>query len=443
MFDFLKTQKKSIAFTANRYTSDMPIETIPLPEKIILPMLQHQGTPATPVVKKDDIVQVGSLIGARNGNDSAHIHSGVSGTVSSVCKTRTAQGGIQETVVIIPDGKQTLCDTLRIPIVSDRKSFLTAFGESGITGFDGKEDDIMGIFMALSEEVDTLCINGCESEPYLTADHRGMLEQTPALLQGITAILQCFSIDTCILGITEDNEDCIDHVESALETYLDSLEEDAWDISVHSIPLSYPQGAAPVLLSHCFDIQLEYPDTPADYDVLLLDVSTVIAIGTYLTTGMPMVSRILTVDGDNVTVSHNLEVMIGTPMEHVLDYCEGLINVEGKIIAGGPMTGHCVSHLQQPILKSTRGLLVFSEEMSEIPPMGACIHCGRCVQSCPASLAPRVLALEAQKQNISRLVKLDVSACLGCGTCSYVCPSKRPVSQCVALGKRLVEGRIP
>lgn len=442
MFAFLKTKKKSIAFTANRYTSDMPVESIPLPEKIILPMLHHQGKPAIPQVKKGDSVQVGTLIGKAMEEDSAHIHSGVSGTVSSVLKTRTAEGGIQDTVVIIPDGKQTPSETISIPNVTNRETFLSALKESGIVGLEGNKTHCLSKFTALSDEIDYLCINGTECEPYLTSDQRVMLEQTDFLFQGITAIQTCFSIDTCILAVTEDNEECIEHLETELEDYLETLDSDD-DISIKPLPLTYPQGAEPVLLAECLDIHLEYPDTATDYDILFLDVSTVAAIGKYLATGIPLVSRILTVDGDNVTVSNNLEVIIGTPIAEVLQYCEGLINEEGKIIDGDAMTGHCVADLQQPILKSTRGLLVFSEEMCEIPPMGACIHCGRCVQACPASLAPRVLALAAQTKNISKLEKQQVSACLGCGTCSYVCPSKRPVSQCIVMGKRLVEGSKP
>lgn len=408
-------------------TAALATVKMPVPSKVVLPMQQHIGAPCTPVVKKGDTVMVGTLVGKAEGFVSANIYSGVSGTVASVDTVHISNGASVAAVVITPDGQQTVDPAVKAPVVTDKASFIAAVQACGLVGLGGAGFPT-AVKLSPKTPVDTLVINAAECEPYLTADTREMLENGETIASGVKAVMKYLEIKNCIIGIERNKPECV--------SAMNQLFSGVAGVSVKVLPSRYPQGAEKVLIENTTGREVPQGGLPSDAGVIVMNVTTVSTIGKYLATGMPLVTKRLTVDGDAIKEPKNVEAIIGTPVREVLDFCgikEGV--TVAKLISGGPMMGLALPSADEPILKQNNGILAFSEKMATLPAAGPCIRCGRCIEACPMGLAPVQIAGAFNKKDAAELNKLCVDLCMLCGTCSYVCPAKRPVTQTMGLAK--------
>ena len=407
---------------------------MPLPKQVALAMQQHIGAPAKPVVKKGDEVLVGQLVGEAKGFVSSPVYSGVSGTVKAVEQIVAANGGLVDTVVITPDGKQTLSPDLAPPAVTNRESFLDAVRKCGLVGLGGAGfPTAIKLSPKKLDKIDLLLINAAECEPYITSDNREMLENSGDILFGIAAVQKYLGIKRAVIGIERNKPEAMD--------LLFSLTKGDANIDVHPLHSKYPQGAEKVLISSVTGRQVPAGGLPSDVGVIVLNVTTVGTLGRYLATGMPLVTKRLTVAGGAVAEAKNVEVMIGTSVAEVIEFCGGYTEPPGKILMGGPMMGMALPSDNYPIIKQNNAILVLTEEEAYLPQPGPCIRCGRCIASCPMSLSPVESAEAYEQRDVEKLKKLNSDVCIACGVCSYVCPAKRWVSQnaCLARGFLLEE----
>lgn len=431
MSNFLRRSAQGAGVPHEKGTSNLETVAMPLPSKIVLSMGQHIGAPAAPAVAKGDQVYVGTVVGKAGGFVSADIHSGVSGTVTEITTITAPNGAAQQAVVITPDGQQTVDPSIAPPQVTDMKSFVDAVRASGLVGLGGAGfPTAVKLSPKNLDEIDTLLINGAECEPYITSDHRCMLEDTHFILSGIKAVMKYLNIPKCIIGIEGNKPDAIAKMQSAI---------DVAGIEVKQLPCRYPQGAEKVLIETCTGREVPFPGLPSDVGVIVMNVTSTAFVGKYLETGMPLTTKRLTVDGDIVKEPKNVEVIIGTPIQELLDFCGGLTAQPGKVLYGGPMMGTCVASLDQPILKNNNAVLAFSEAWAHLPKKTNCIHCGRCVNACPLGLAAKDIVKAYEKGDVEQLQELNADLCMSCGTCSFVCPAKRPLAPSIALAKILMK----
>ena len=304
---------------------------MPLPSKIVLSMGQHIGAPASPAVAKGDQVYVGTIVGKSGGFVSSDIHSGVSGTVSEITTITAPNGATQTAVVIVPDGEQKVDPAIAPPEVTDYKSFVDAIRASGLVGLGGAGfPTAVKLSPKNLDEIDTLLINGAECEPYITSDNRCFLEDTHHVLGGIKAVMKYLNIPKCIIGIEGNKPEAIAKMKAAI---------DAPGIEVKQLPCRYPQGAEKVLIENCTGREVPFPGLPSDVGVIVMNVTSVAFVSKYLETGMPLTTKRLTVEGDIIKEAKNVEVIIGTPVQELLDFCGGLTDEPGKVLYGGPMMG--------------------------------------------------------------------------------------------------------
>ena len=431
MSKFLKRSAHGAEVPHEKRTSNLETVVMPLPSKIVLSMSQHIGAPATPTVAKGDQVYVGSVVGKAGGFVSSDIHSGVSGTVDSITTITGSNGAPQTAVVIIPDGEQKVDPSIAPPTVTDLKSFQDAVRASGLVGLGGAGfPTAVKLAPKNLDEIDTLLINGAECEPYITSDNRCFLEDTQFILDGIQAVMKYLEIPKCIIGIEGNKPEAIAKMQSAI---------DVAGIEVKQLPCRYPQGAEKVLIETCTGREVPFPGLPSDVGVIVMNVTSTAFVGKYLETGMPLTTKRLTVDGDIVKEPKNVEVIIGTPIQELLDFCGGLTAQPGKVLYGGPMMGTCVADLSQPILKNNNAVLAFSEKLARLPKKTNCIHCGRCVNACPLGLAAKDIVKAYDNGNVELLQELNADLCMSCGTCSFVCPAKRPLAPSIALAKIMMK----
>ena len=431
MSKFLKRSAQGAGVPHEKRTSNLETVAMPLPSKIVLSMGQHIGAPASPAVAKGDQVYVGTIVGKSGGFVSSDIHSGVSGTVSEITTITAPNGATQTAVVIVPDGEQKVDPAIAPPEVTDYKSFVDAIRASGLVGLGGAGfPTAVKLSPKNLDEIDTLLINGAECEPYITSDNRCFLEDTHHVLGGIKAVMKYLNIPKCIIGIEGNKPEAIAKMKAAI---------DAPGIEVKQLPCRYPQGAEKVLIENCTGREVPFPGLPSDVGVIVMNVTSVAFVSKYLETGMPLTTKRLTVDGDIVKEPKNVEVLIGTPIQELLDFCGGLTAQPGKVLYGGPMMGTCVADLSQPILKNNNAVLAFSEKLARLPKKTNCIHCGRCVNACPLGLVAKDIVKAYDNGNVELLQELNADLCMSCGTCSFVCPAKRPLAPSIALAKIMMK----
>ena len=431
MFKKLKRSAEGAGVPHVKGTAGMATVVMPAPSKVTLPMSQHIGAPAQPVVKKGDTVYVGTLVGKAGGFVSANIYASVSGTVLS------ADPGA---VVIESDGNQTPDPAIQPPVVNDRDSLLKAVQACGLVGLGGA--GFPTHVKLTAKNIEFLVINGAECEPYLTPDTREFLECSDTIISGIAAVMKYCEIKNCVIGIDANKPDCI--------AKMTELVKEMPGVTVKTLPSRYPQGAEKNLVENCTGREVPQfgptgaPGLPADAGCVVMNVTSVSTLGKFLKTGMPLVSKRVTVDGDAIAKPQNVEVAIGTSLQDIVDFCGGIKEgvTLGKVISGGPMMGHAMTDLSSPLIKQNNGLLLFSKEKAAIPAPSACIRCGRCINGCPMGLAPVQISEAYTARDYDQLDKLNIGLCVACGTCSFVCPAKRPVTQNMALAKAFYMGEL-
>ncbi len=407
---------------------------MPLPAQVRILMSQHIGAPAKVLVKKGDEVFVGTKIGEAGGFVSANIHSSVSGTVAAVEPFRLSNGRSCDSVVIKTDGNQTVDPSIQAPVVTDKASFLAAVRECGLVGLGGAGFPT-DVKLQPKQEVDTLLINASECEVWLTSDTQEMLNCTEDIVRGIQAVLEYTGIPKSVIGIENNKPECIDALCKATKEIA--------NIEVKPLPSVYGTGAELILIEKCLGREVPHGGLPADAGAIVMNVTSVSALGKYLATGMPVVERVITVDGDACEKPQNIIVPVGTAYEDVINAVgiKGGVTL-GKVVAGGAMMGPAVENLSYPTTKTTSGLIMLSDIAAKPAPVSPCIRCGRCVEYCPMGLAPVEVNQAYAARDVEELGKLHADYCFNCGSCSFVCPAKRPVTQMMSLAKAFYLGEI-
>ncbi|MGI6211346.1 MAG: electron transport complex subunit RsxC [Anaerovoracaceae bacterium] len=415
-------------------TAASETEIMPIPDVVKISMSQHIGAPCKPLVKKGDEVKVGQLIGDTDAFVSVPIHSSVSGTVTKIETQRSATGGKDTLVVIEPDKKQELWEEIKAPEITDQPSFIKAVRDSGLAGLGGASFPTHIKFNPKNiDDVDTFIVNGAECEPFITSDHRTMLEDAQNVLDGAVMIAKYLNVKHTYIAIEENKPDAIAQFDKMIQ------EQGIENISTFKLQARYPKGAERVLIYEVTGRTCDAGVLPADVGVIVSNVTSVAFLGQYTKDGIPLIKKRVTVDGDAVVQPKNVMAPIGTPIYDVIQFCGGYKEEPKKILMGGPMMGRAVYSDQMPLVKNNNAILVFSGAQAYIPEETPCIKCGRCHEACPFDLLPTGYADAYEKGDAQTLKDLAVMQCMQCGSCSFVCPAHRPLAFINQLGKAMVK----
>lgn len=420
-----------------KHTANLESVVMPPPKQVIIPMQQHIGAPCVPTVKAGDTVDLGQVIGDSDSFVSAPIHASVSGTVSKLTTVQLPAGNKVQAVVIDSDGEMRPYPGLRPPKVESAADLVKAARESGLVGLGGAGFPAhVKLNVPKDKKIDTLLINVAECEPYITADHREALENSWAVLSGVYAIKELLSIDRVLIAVENNKPDVIKVLSEI--AYSDSRDPEN-HVRVLPLKASYPQGAEKVLVQACTGRKVPAGKLPADVGCLVMNVTSVSFLANYLKTGMPLVSKRLTIDGSAILQPQNVIVPLGAPIRDVIEFCGGYKTDPKKLLMGGPMMGMALTDDSLPVLKQNNAILAFDEADAKLMEPTACIRCGRCVQGCPMHLMPTALERQALLKNAEELTRLGVMTCMECGCCAYNCPAGRQLVQAIRMGKAVVK----
>lgn len=429
--------KGGAAVPHRKNTAQCESAVMPPPDEVVIPMQQHIGAPCKPAVKPGDYVKIGKIIGDSDAYVSAPIHASVSGTVKKITQVRMPGGNLCDAVVIESDGQMAVNEYLVPPAVHGLSELLAAVRASGLVGLGGAGFPAhVKLNVPNGKTIDTLIINVAECEPYITADHREALENSWAVMSGVYAIKELLKIDRVIIGVENNKPDVID----VLREIADNQTSDPGN-HVRVLPLKarYPQGAEKVLVKACTGRVVPAGKLPADVGCVVMNVTSIAFLANYLKTGVPLVTKRITVDGSAVKNPQNVIVPIGTPIKDVIAFCGGYAQPPRKILMGGPMMGLAISDDTLPVLKQNNAILAFGEKDAKLPEPSACIRCGKCVYSCPMNLMPPVISSSVKRKDAQALEKLGVMTCMECGSCAFNCPAHRHIVQNMRLGKAVVK----
>lgn len=424
-----------VSVSHNKNTAEMPVERMPIPQKVVLPMQQHIGAPCSPIVKVGDIVGVGQKVGDTDKFVSAPIHASVSGKVVAVGDIKLANGTITKGVTIESDGEMRLYEGIEPPVVTNKAELCAAIRESGLVGLGGAGFPThVKLNIPEDKEIDTLIINAAECEPYITVDYRECIENAENVLKGVEILKNILGFKQVIIAI-EDNKPKVFEIMKEIADR-DNDKDDA--IKLMTLRSRYPQGAEKMMVLSATGRKVPPGKLPADVGCVVMNVASVAFVARYIETGKPLVSRSVTVDGGAIKDPKNLRVPIGTNIQDIIDYCGGFKSEPRKLISGGPMMGLAICGTDAPICKQNNAILAFDDRKDLIKKERDCIRCGRCVDVCPMSLMPTSIERYSRAKDTEKLNELNVMVCMECGSCSYACPSGRPLVQYMRLAKQVL-----
>ncbi|MBR4881103.1 MAG: electron transport complex subunit RsxC [Clostridia bacterium] len=413
-------------------TANTPTVRMDIPKTVTVPMSMHIGKPALPTVKQGDLVKVGTKIAEADGYISSPVYASVSGKVTKLTEYLQSNGSVITAVEIESDGEMAVDESITPPAVNNKQELIDAVKASGIVGLGGAGFPTYVKLDVDPERIDYIIINGAECEPYVTSDTRTMLDRTDDMITALKAFNRCLGVKAVIIGVENHNKKAL----ASMKVMAASI--DGFSVKVQALPPVYPQGGEKVLVYHTTGRKIANNKLPIDVGCIVLNCTTVAAIGAYLKTGMPLVEKCVTVDGGAVKNPLNVIAPIGTSLKDLFDFCGGLTEEPAKLIYGGPMMGIAVPNTDVSVIKNTNAVLALTKKESKLPKTTACIRCGACLNTCPFGLEATSIAEAYEKKDIKALNELSVQSCMECGCCSFVCPANRPLVQINKLSKQLL-----
>jgi electron transport complex protein RnfC len=420
----------------NKLSASSGIETLPPPQNAAIPLSQHLGIPAKPVVNKGDTVKVGQIIAKGDGFVSSNIHSSVSGKVLKI-DNEIDTSGYKRPCIVIEVSDDDWLETIDKSgeLISDVKAgpeaIISIIQEAGIVGLGGATfPSHVKLSVPRGKTVDYLIVNGVECEPFLTADHVLMLEKGEEIMVGIQILKKALKAKKALIGIENNKADAIRHLTNLSEKYE--------GIEVCALKVKYPQGGEKQLIKALINREVPSGGLPVDVGTVAFNVGTVFAVYEAVQKNKPLFERIVTVTGKSVHKPSNFMVRIGTPVSALIDATGGMPEDTGKIISGGPMMGKAIGDVSVPVVKGSSGILLIPDDDSKRRKIQPCIRCGKCITVCPMGLEPYLLMPFSQKSMFGKLEDNKILDCIECGSCSYICPADRPLLDYIRLGKTSV-----
>ena len=414
-------------------TEHEPIETPPLPPFVVIPLLQYVGAPSHPLVRKGDTVKTGQPVGKATSYVSVPCHASISGTVTSV-ELRPHPLGIEvPSVVITSDGQDLPYQPFSEPkdwtsLPDD--TLIQRIQDAGLAGMGGAGfPSHVKLSPPPEKKITTVLLNGTECEPYLTADHRVMVEYPDNVLTGLRIIMKILKASKAFVCIEKNKPDAI--------LILSKKTAQDPNIRVVALPVKYPQGAENQLIQAVVGQEVPSAGLPMDVGCLVHNVATALALYEAVSMRKPLIDRIVTVTGPGIARAKNLRVRIGTPVRHCVEFCGGYTDTAIRLIHGGPMTGISQFTDEIPIVKGSSGIVVLDQRSSRFPPEEPCIRCARCVDVCPIHLLPNEITQRIIARQIDKALRLGILDCIECGCCGFICPAKRNLVHNLKLGKVL------
>jgi electron transport complex protein RnfC len=423
MFNLFKPNKIQVPHWKN--TIAKQTEQFPTGTYVHLMLSQHIGAPCTPIVRIGNTVYVGQIVAESSAKVSAPIHASVSGIVEAIDDHK---------IVIKSDGKQTRDPSICTPTINNEQDFVNAVKQSGLVGLGGAGFPTYIKFdVKNKKQIDTLIINAAECEPFITSDTREIIENTADVLDGTIALAEHLDVKSIMIGIENHNEEAI----SILQKMISSI-SGYQNIQVKILPSKYPQGAEKVLIESCTKRILPPGKLPSDIGVIVSNVSSIGFLGRYLKTGMPLVTRRVTVDGGGIKTPKNISAPIGTLIKDLVQFCGGYQSSPVKILSGGPLMGVPVENDEMPITKRSNAITILDQTQATHYEELECIRCSHCVTACPMKLMPVSIDRNVRLKNMDELQTLNLDACINCGLCSFSCPSNRTLVQNIRIGKGML-----
>ncbi len=422
----------------NKLTAGLAIEQFPIPSKVYIHVQQHIGVPAEILVKPKERVLTGQLIAKAKGFVSANIHSSVTGTVFKIDEIYDASGYRKTAVIITPEPEDEWAegidtsDELRTDIDQfTPEQIIQKVKEAGIVGMGGATFPThVKLSIPEGKKCDILIINGVECEPYLTSDHRLMLEKTEEILVGTRLLMKALKVERAVIGIEANKPDAIEKMTEAAKKYE--------GITVQPLKVKYPQGGEKQLIKAITGREVPSGGLPIDIGAVVQNVGTTFAVYEAVMKNKPLIERIVTITGKDLERRGNFRVRLGTMVKDIIDYVGGLPEGTGKVVLGGPMMGKATKTLNVPVGKGTSGILLMRREETKRKEVLPCIHCARCVMVCPQGLEPYLIMSLAERGMWDKAEEAHAQDCIMCGSCSFVCPSNRPLQDYTQFARNTV-----
>lgn len=417
-----------IRLSQSKRAQTKQITVLPLPTLIRIPMLMHIGEPCVPIVQPDEYVYVGQEIGKAESEQAVPIHSSVSGTVSAISDYTLPDGRQVPCIEIVPDGLQVIHPDCIPQNVSTKEALAEAARRSGCVGLGGSGDLTYQKF-SRQEKMKVLVLNGTECEKYIASDLRQMTENPDQIISGAAMIQKILKIKEVLIGVQSNHPAAIQALALAAEGHS--------GISVCPLPPVYPQGEKKVLVYHTTGMVVPEGKDPEDIGVLVLNVSTCAFLYQYIQTGIPLIERVITVDGNAVPKSCNLQVLIGTPVLDILNHLSCETDLVKHLYAGGAMMGIPYPNMEASVVKPQNSLIAVKNTPKE-KNASDCIRCGKCIRVCPMNLIPTELDRAYHMRDVKMLTELHAGLCMNCGCCTYICPANRPLADTIRQAKALL-----
>lgn len=417
----------------NKLSAGAAIEELPLPKMVTIPISQHIGAPAEPVVERGQEVKVGQVIAKSKGFVSANIHASASGKVGKVEEVMDSSGFKRLAINIRVKGDEWEEGIDRSPeivreITLSREEIIQRTLDCGIVGLGGAAfPSHVKLSVPKGKKAEYLILNGVECEPYLTADHRLMLEKSEEIFIGAQILMRAIDVEKCIIGIEENKPDAIEKMAQLTAQYP--------QITVQPLKVQYPQGGEKQLIKAVLDREVPSGGLPIDVGAVVHNVGTTYAVYQAVQKNKPLIERVVTVTGKSVQKPSNFLVRIGTPVADLLEAAGGMPEDTGKMLSGGPMMGKALTDTSVPVAKATSGILLIPDNEAARQPSQVCIRCGKCVDVCPMGLEPYLLMTQSQRKMFEETEQNRVLDCIECGSCVYECPSSRPILDWVRMSK--------